>query len=647
MPLFAHAPVPLWLVDFSRVRPLLKDAEGEGFEQLCARFERDRALLKRCCEAVRVVDVNLAVLDLYDVDAPEELRGPLIERISEENLDRLGIQIAAVATGRIPFRHDVALKSPDGDRTLDLLISMVDPDDWSRVIGSTVDQTDRVRPIDALRESEERFRTLAEHAPVMIDQFDADGRCVLWNRECEKRLGWSQAEIEAHPDPLSLAYPDPADRERALEAIVRADGQFREYRVHAKDGQIRDQLWADFRLPSGALISVGHDITELREAQARERELEERMWQSQKLESLGVLAGGIAHDFNNLLVGVLANADLAKSSDDPEQRDRLLDDIIESARRAAELSNQMLAYSGKATLVRERVDLTKVVRDLRPMIAAVASKKAQLRYELEPHLIVEGDVTQLRQVIFNLILNATEALGDEWGIVQVYARRESRGPIESPLIGETLPAGEYVCVEVSDDGCGMSDETVARMFDPFFTTKFTGRGLGLAAVLGIVRGHGGALEVETELGVGTTCRALFPVSEGALPEVERSKAAGPLPALRVLVVDDEPMVRKTTAILLSTDGHEVLEARDGDIALEVFRSSQPIDLVIIDATMPRMGGVEVIAELRRLDPALPIILVSGYSETLAAGIEQGRVSFLQKPYSLADLHAAMHDALKR
>lgn len=646
-PIFTHAPVPLWVVDFSGVRRWLADVEYDGFEDLCALFERDVALTERCCGAARVVDLNDAAAQVFG-RAIEALKGPLVDILEGAPLVYVAVEIAAIATGRIPFRHDVPMPASYGGRTLDLSLSMPDADDWSCVIVSTLDQTARIEATTKLRESEEKFRTLCENAPVMIDQFDAEGNCVLWNRECEKQLGWTQAEIQASDDALSLAYPDPAERDRVLDSITRADGTFREYRVRTKDGRFRQQLWADFRLPSRALISVGHDITELREAQERERRFEEQMWQTQKLESLGVLAGGIAHDFNNLLVGVLANADLAKSTHDSEQRAQLLNEVIASARRAAELSNQMLAYSGKAALTRERIDLTQLVRDLKPMIAAVASKRARPRYELAPRLIVEGDATQLRQVVFNLILNAAEALGDKAGIVQVHLRREMRDEIESPFLDEPLPAGEYVCIEVTDDGCGMSDETLARMFDPFFTTKFTGRGLGLASVLGIVRGHRGALEVETELGVGTTCRALFPASGGE-PTVRSSRPSvtRAMRSLRVLVVDDEPMVRKTTAILLRTEGHDVIEARDGDVAVRMFQKhSQSIDLVIIDATMPQMSGAEAIAELRRLVPEIPIILVSGYSEELATGSARDRVGFLQKPYSLGELQAAIHDAMK-
>ena len=649
MDFFVHGPVPHWLVDFSGCRPLLEGYRAEGFDAIVALLERDEALAKRCRDAVMIVDANRAAVELFGLEA-DVLRGRVVRFIPEQHYSSLAAEIAAVATGRMPFRHDVSTASPAAPGTLDLILSMADPDDWSRVLVATIDVTRRVMAMNALRESEERFRTLCENAPVMIDQFDEQGKCVLWNRECERRLGWTQAEIASHDDPLSMAYPDPRDRDRVLESIRRADGEFREYRVCAKSGEFRAQLWADFRLPSGALISVGHDITELREAEASQRKLEEQMWQTQKLESLGVLAGGIAHDFNNLLVGVLANADLARDATDPAERGQLLDGIIAAARRAADLSNQMLEYSGKGTLNRERIDLTSLVRDLAPMVAAVAAKTSRIRYEVEPESAVEGDVTQLRQVVFNLILNGSEALEDRPGTVAVGVRREERDAIRSVVGEETLPAGRYVCLEVADDGVGMDAETAARVFDPFFTTKFAGRGLGLASVLGIVRGHGGALELDTAPGEGTTFRVYLPESHrrAAAAEAEpEPPMEQEIPPCVVLLVDDEPMVRHTMKILLRSEGHETLAAADGEEALRIFgEERERIDMAIIDATMPRMSGGALIEALREKAPALPIILVSGYSEPLATGRLAGTVGFLQKPYSLAQLKTAMAEALR-
>ena len=378
--------------------------------------------------------------------------------------------------------------------------------------------------------------------------------------------------------------------------------------------------------------------------------LEEARWEArlqhaQKLESLGVLAGGIAHDFNNLLVGILGNASLALEDTPKGHRVRpALDQIELTARRAAELTRQMLAYSGKGRFVVEPLDLSAIVREMRDLLEVSISKKAGLRCELDPNLpSIEADAAQLRQVVMNLITNASDALETEDGTITLRTgvSEVDASYLDDTEVGDDLSPGHYVWVEVSDTGCGMSEETRVRMFDPFFTTKTTGRGLGLAATLGIVRGHSGAVRVYSEEGSGTAIKMLFPAGDA---EAVVSAPAG-TPVARelkgcVLVVDDHEIVRDLTRRVLERAGLEVLEAADGLECLERYRErGDSIDLVLLDLTMPRLGGEETFTELRRIDPSVRVVLMSGYNaqDMTSHFVGRGLATFIQKPFTVNQL----------
>ena len=391
---------------------------------------------------------------------------------------------------------------------------------------------------------------------------------------------------------------------------------------------------------------------------AERRRTEEQMRQTQKLESLGVLAGGIAHDFNNLLAGILGNVGIAKAEveegDDPGES---LANIETAARRAADLTRQMLAYSGRGAFVIQRIDLSALVTEMAHLLSSAISKKAVLRlHTLHGLPSCEGDATQLRQVVMNLITNASDALGDAPGTITVTTGvlQATRADLASTYIDERLPEGEYVFLEVADTGCGMDDETRARIFDPFFTTKFTGRGLGLAATLGIVRGHRGAIGVESAPGRGTTIRLLLPVSAPPAAVEAPKVPAAPEPGVtswkgtgRILVVDDEELVRSLASRVLEASGFEVVGATDGLEALEVFeRSPDSIRLVLLDWMMPRLSGAETLDALRERRADLPVILSSGYAEQTVSGRLDDRLTvFIQKPYRPQELLAKVKAAL--
>ncbi|MEK7794800.1 MAG: PAS domain S-box protein [Candidatus Hydrogenedentota bacterium] len=393
-------------------------------------------------------------------------------------------------------------------------------------------------------------------------------------------------------------------------------------------------------------------------AEKERRRLEEHVRHAQKLESLGVLAGGIAHDFNNLLVGVLGNAGLIKEGMSPDTDDyECVREIESAAMRASELTNQMLAYAGKGRFVIQPLDLSAVVKEMLGLLKASVSKKAMLQFEFKPDLPqVEADPAQIRQVIMNLITNASEALEDREGIVNIrtgVAYLDKEALAQSHLRDE-LAAGDYVFLEVSDSGVGMGPEVQSKIFDPFFTTKFAGRGLGLAAVLGVVRGHKGTLQIESNLGEGTTFRLFLPPSRRP---VEEAAAFGPAAMTtaecrgRILVVEDEPVVRSLAARVLEKGGFETQIAEDGQAALEILESIPPSEFagVLLDLLMPRMAGKETFDAIRALDPDIPIVLTSGYTEQDVLNKFKGaRVDgFVHKPYETGTLLRTMIAAVER
>ncbi len=400
---------------------------------------------------------------------------------------------------------------------------------------------------------------------------------------------------------------------------------------------------------------VFHDLTERRRAEEERARLEASMQQAQKLESLGLLAGGIAHDFNNLLMGMLGNAGLALMKMTPETAGRReIEQIEVAARRAAELTAQMLAYSGKGRFLVEPLDLSSLVREMTGLLQTAISKRARLSLHLDDDLPrIKGDGAQVRQVVMNLITNASDALGDDGGLIRVAATLvdADRTYLAETWLDDDLPEGPYVQLEVVDDGCGMDPDTRAQMFDPFFSTKVTGRGLGLAAVLGIVRGHRGALRVYSEPDHGTTIRVLLPLAEAlAEPHVARPVQADDWRGSGlVLVVDDEAMVRDTARLMLEALGFDVLLAVDGEEGIARYRDrADDIQVVVLDLTMPNLPGDLAFAELRRIRPDVRVVLSSGYSEQDATDrfAGKGLAGFIQKPYSPRSLAEVLRGVLE-
>jgi len=397
-------------------------------------------------------------------------------------------------------------------------------------------------------------------------------------------------------------------------------------------------------------MAVAHDLREEQQAQAKLEHV-------QRLESLGVLAGGIAHDFNNILTGILGNTALASNKLTASSPIRsYLKNVEEGSQRAAELCKQMLAYSGKGKFVITAIDLNHMIHEIIRLMEVSIAKNVVLKYHLGENLpMVEGDAAQLQQVLMNLIINASEAIEGKSGVISISTgvmSVDTNYLITTTADEATTPAGRYIFLEVSDTGCGMDKSTRKKIFDPFFTTKFTGRGLGMSAILGIVNGHNGSIKCYSEVGRGTTFKVLLPCSDksplnGNTIKQAEKKTVNISGA--ALVVDDEETVREVAGMMLEEMGFDILKAKDGQEGVSLFRQHhQDIQLVLLDMTMPRMDGVEAFREMQRIDPDVKVILSSGYNEQDATNrfAGKGLAGFIQKPYLPDALQQTVGDILK-
>lgn len=394
--------------------------------------------------------------------------------------------------------------------------------------------------------------------------------------------------------------------------------------------------------------------SETHEARKQKRELESQVLHAQKLESLGLMASGVAHDFNNLLVAILGNADLARDELlEGSRAHGLVSSIEHAARRAADLCRQMLAYSGRGLLRVETLDLGELVAGMAKLMRASLGANLRLHYSLpERPLLVEADATQVRQVIMNLIVNAAESMQEKGGVITLGLEETEVQAAPSPA-GLAVPeSGRYIELLVQDEGQGMEASVMSRMYDPFFSTKFTGRGLGMAAVLGIMRGHGGGIEVKSRVGKGTVFHLQFPRSHGVMADAleKPNREDGWHGSGHVLLVDDDETVRLLGIEMLTRLGFTVTVASTGSEALEILAMNQPPggwQLVVLDLTMPGLPGIEVLTKIRKAQPDLAVLMSSGYAEEEVRSQlnREEMFSFLAKPYTLAELRNALRAVL--
>ncbi|MFC2170800.1 PAS domain S-box protein, partial [Calditrichota bacterium] len=534
--------------------------------------------------------------------------------------------------------------------------------------GNVRDITERVRARverekaeKALLASEKKYRTLVDNA------FDAI--YLLRNRNYEyvnprfcEITGYSFNELTDPEFDFNILYNDKTKAvvERRFHARKKGEEIENQFQVQiiSKSRKIVDVDVST--VPIGApgevaVLGIMRDISERKQAEIERKKLEERFAEAQKKESLSVLAGGIAHDFNNLLVGILGNASLALMDMSPLSPAReSLEEIEKSAQRAADLTRQMLAYSGKGQFIIEDFDLSELVTEMIHLMRASISKKAQLKTSFDRQLPgIKGDLTQIRQLTMNLLINASEALDDKVGIIKLITgiKTCSRELLKKTYLGEKLPPGDYVFLEISDTGSGMNDDTLKKIFDPFFTTKFTGRGLGLAASLGIIEGHHGTFKITSGLGKGTTFTVYFPASDTSVKKIPPKTETGEITkgSGTILVADDEPVVLSLGKRTLERAGYKILTATDGLECVEVFeKNANDISLVLLDLLMPHLNGEEAFKKLKRIKSNVKVILSSGFSEEEArerfAG--KGLAGFIHKPYNPLQLIDMVNEILK-
>ena len=516
--------------------------------------------------------------------------------------------------------------------------------------------------LDLAQHHSEQFERFAdaviESATVIIIGVDEGGNLRVFNRTAERITGYSRQEL-IHVDWLEVLFPgeDFIPAREALVAMMRKElNDALETLLIAKNGDEKQIAWECRHVlyqDEPIALMFGMDLTERTQAERERHDLERKLLDMQKLESLGVLAGGIAHDFNNLLTAILGNAQLAKIQ---TQRNSpvhsYLQEIERTSLQAADLCKQMLAYSGQGKIEVRLLCMNKVIRDISQLLRVSVDRKVNLSFDLAHHLpLIQGDVSQIRQVLMNLIINASEAIGNREGSIWV-----STGTVHGAkhlfqgktVIGEPEER-DYIFVSITDTGCGMDEETQARLFDPFFTTKFTGRGLGLAAVLGIVRGHGGTLELNSKVGEGTTFTLLFPVAE---VEGEPEQEEEPVFESRwsgdglILVVDDEESVRTLTSRMIESFHFRVIDAADGKEGLEKFIQHQDaITAVLLDVTMPVMSGMEAYRRIREIRPDVPVLFMSGYMREGEMRSLSGATDFLHKPFKIEDLQNKLRNLL--
>ncbi len=588
----------------------------------------------------------------------EELIGKPLSQLYADADGRLRFLQALDANGGHVDNYKMRLRRKDGSILWAEASSQYIVDEQGQIVGiegNVRDVTQRHLAEESARKARAELEVIFDNMQDTFYRANADGIVVFASPSVQALLGVSVGEIVGSS--LDEWYAEPDGRELFLDALQQNGGSITNFetRLRHRDGHV---VWVSASShycydDDGKIIGVEgvvRDISDLKKAEQEKTELTAQFQQAQKMESIGLLAGGIAHDFNNLLVGVMGSAELAMMDlHRPGEMQAHLQQIIQSAQKGSQLVRQLLAYAGRGKVSVERVEINALLKNMASLMRTAISKQADLQYDLATQpCFVMGDASQLGQIIMNLIANASDALQERPGTVRLRTgitllQREDIQPMLP--YDDDIKAGEYVFFEVADDGCGIAPEIRDHLFDPFFTTKPEGTGLGLSALMGIVKQHGGRIQVRSTPGEGSSFCVYLPRTGGAevaaRPEAAiESASETPRLAGTALVVDDEAAVRRVAAGMLGHAGMRVLLAEDGKHALMLLdKHADEIDLVVLDISMPGMHGEEVFAIMRQRMPELPVIISSGHPRTEATSAfgQDHHVTFMHKPYNYQKL----------
>jgi PAS domain S-box-containing protein len=578
-----------------------------------------------------------------------EVLGDAAFELVRERLDR------ALEGEHVQFEAHV--RYPDRER--DVYVNYVpdcSPDGFvCGVVGLVRDLTEQKRAERSLRDSEERFRRMVEIAVEGIWIVNTNGKTTFVNDRMAAILGYSKEEMLGR---VFLDFIDPEDVDRARLGFEPAKNpnpnpEPHEFRFYRKDGSV---VWLDVTVAAmvdaaglSGVLAMCTDVTERKHS-------EQRLRQAGKLESLGILAGGVAHDFNNLLTGIMGNASLVLQGLEPDSRFReMLQGVMSASEHAARLTRQLLTYAGRDQGKLQPLNMAVAARELLPLLSASIPKTVQISQKLDDGVpVVQANRAQLQQVMMNLVINAAESIPERTpGEIRIEVGRGRLQPEDyrAAVVQIEHDDKEYVFFSVTDSGTGMDAETQARIFDPFFTTKFHGRGLGLSAVLGIVKGHRGTLSVRSAPGRGSVFTVFLPASQDKQQVHTRMlpvRQTDPSAAGTILFVDDEPAVRKIAQSTLERHGYSVLLAENGHQAIGVLAAHPEVEATVLDLAMPVMSGDTAGPLMNSLRPDVPLILSSGYSEgdALARVGPNVVAAFLEKPYSADVLVAKVEEVLR-
>ena len=673
--LFFHAPTPTWIEDFSEIKRIFDQIRSSGATDFRAHFEAHPDDVRRCAEALKVLDANQASLNLLKASSFADLATHLPDYFLDESWVVFREELIALAQGGLLFESDIPLRIPAGSRIVVHLTLTVIPEyagTLSRVIVSFTDITAQTRLTKALRESEERFRTLLRGIPsVSVQGYNADGNVIFWNEASTRLYGYTNAEALGR-NLIDLIIPPPMK-----EAVKGAIASMVESLVPIPAGPLelmrKDGTLVPVYSSHAVMMIPDHgfelycldiDLSELKRTEAAlaaEKTtsilLQQRLQQAAKMDAIGRLAGGVAHDFNNLLQAILGFTEIVMEK--TQNTDSHHDDLLQIKRagvRAADLTRQLLAFSRKQMVEPRVINVNANVAAAHKMLQRLLGEDISLQAIPDPQLRpIKADPGQIDQVILNLAVNARDAM-PSGGRLTIRTTNVTLEEEDAASMPEAHP-GAFVCLSVSDTGTGMDAEVQGHLFEPFFTTKEKGKGsgLGLAVIYGILKQNHGWVSVYSRVGQGSTFNLYFPAYAGVEALISEHAATSTPPLAPpcghgevVLLIEDDPAVRELAAKALTSHGYAVLQGESSREAVSLFERHQGrIALLFSDVVLPGENGIDLAERLIALKRDLPVLLTSGYADERARWnvIEARGYHFLQKPYPIATLLRAVRELL--